>query len=148
MSISPMVCAHHTWDGPVSQQLTQSRQPTVAEPRPEARSTDSHPSPCAPTQAKTTWRHLSWENSKGNVAQFQSASQEGWFGSIFSVHSSYGLLEGRDTPDFFCQPLATPSLGLADRQLCTPRLLINAHLPPLPQSLGRKDRCGGSQTDD
>lgn len=60
-----MACDQHTRDEPASQQLTQSRQPTVAEPRPEARSIDSHPSPCAPTQAKTTWNLLSWERFKG-----------------------------------------------------------------------------------
>ena len=81
------------------------------------RSTDPHPSPCAPTQAGN--RHPPpRENSKGLWPRFDL-----WVRRTKRLLTSsqlllnYGLLEGRDAPYFFCQPRPPPPRS--GRQLCT-----------------------------
>lgn len=137
------VCAHQTRDGPVAQHLTQSRQPTVAELRPEARPMDSHPSSRASTRAKTTRHLLSWEDSKGMQPGFDLQGRSPALPASSPLTPAVGSLRA----EAHLISCATPGLGLADSPVLQ-RLLISAHWSASTSEPWLQRSRRGSQTDD
>lgn len=91
------------------QHLTQSKHPTVVEPRPEARLTDSHVPQLKQGQTGIV---QSRGNSKAVRPSYNLGVKRAGIAGASQLILIYGLPEGRDTPYLFCQPLATLCLGL------------------------------------
>lgn len=110
MSVSPAACACRTHaKGLHPQHLTQSEHPTAVEPRPEARSTDSH---MPQLEQRQTGIVQSRGNSKALGPSYNLGVKRAGIAGPSQLLFIYGFLEGRDTPYFFCQPLATLCLGV------------------------------------
>lgn len=107
------------------------------------RSIDSHPSPHPPTQAKRTWHLLSWENAKGMYPSFHLQVRKAGLATSSQLIPALGSLRAEIYLISFASPWPPPALVWQTNSSALRGLLINAHLPPVPQSLACKDRCRG-----
>lgn len=92
----------HTQRACNPQHLTRSKHPTVVEPRPETRSTDSHVPQLKQEQTSAV---QSRGHSTAVGPSYNLGVKRACIAGLSQLILICVLREGRDTPYFFCQPL-------------------------------------------